>query len=540
MMLRKIFTSESKTVMGAAIVIGFATLASRIIGILRDRVFAHYFGVGPIMDAYYASFKIPDLVYNLLIAGALSSAFIPTFTKLFYHSDGKAPAWRLANNVVTIIAVTLFGVAGLGMVFAPFITRLLFPGFPAATATLATTFTRVMFISPFLLGISMVFGGILQSLKQFFMYSLAPVFYNLGIIIGALALVPLLGPVGIAWGVVLGAFLHLFIQTIGAYSNGFRWRFTFDWTDPETRLVGKLMLPRTVGLAVTQINNIIVTMLASLLAAGSVAVYNFADNLQGAPTGLIAIPFALAVFPVLSALSEPEHTGEFIRRVSETARQVVFLIVPVMVILMLLRAQIVRVILGSGAFGWNATIATANTLAFFAFGLIGQALIPLFARAFFARSNTKTPFIIGIVSEVITIVASLILMRPLGVAGLALGSALGDLANAGLLIWYLRKEVGHLEGHANVLFTYKIATAAIVMGIVIQALKIPLDIVFDLNHFWGILAQGFIAGIVGLLTYGALCLLMRVSEMSDFVQSFRKRWLKFWNIKEGIDEAEQL
>jgi putative peptidoglycan lipid II flippase len=386
-MITKMLTNESKTVTGAAIIIGLATLGSRIIGIVRDRLFAHYFGAGPMMDAYYASFKIPDLIYNLLIVGALTAGFIPTFTKLLDKDPSRKSAWRLANNVLTIIAVALAIISGLGALFAPHLTTLLFPGFPNATTELAVLFTRIMFISPLLLGISMVLGGILQSLRQFFIYSLAPIFYNLGIIIGAVALVPLLGPTGLAWGVVLGALLHMLVQCYGTYSNGWRWRFTFDLSDASTRTIGALMLPRTFGLAAHHINNIIITSFASFLSIGSVSVYNFANNLQAVPTGLVAIPFALAVFPLLSEMDLPKDNQAFLEKIISTARYILFLIVPIIIILLLLRAQIVRLILGSGAFDWTATIATANTLAFFAIGLIGQALIPLLARAFYAMTG---------------------------------------------------------------------------------------------------------------------------------------------------------
>ncbi len=539
-MISKLLTSESKTVTGAAIIIGLATLASRCIGIIRDRVFAHYFGAGPIMDAYYASFKIPDLIYNLLIVGALTAGFIPTFTKLLNTDKTKEIAWKLANNIINIVGITLFVLSSLGIIFTTPLTHLLFQGFDSETSNLAINFTRIMFISPFLLGISMVFGGVLQSLRQFFIYSLAPVFYNLGIILGVLALTPMMGPMGLAWGVVLGTLLHVFVQTIGVYKNGYRWQWILDLKDPNTRLIGKLMLPRTLGLAIHQINTIVITILATLLSAGSVTIYNFADNLHAVPTGLIAIPFALAVFPVLSQIATQKNKDVFVEKVSETTRKILFLIIPVMVAILLLRAQIVRVILGSGAFDWNATIATANTLAFFAFGLIAQALIPLYARAFFALSNSKTPFLISIATEIVTIICCLFFMGRFGVAGLALGSSIGSILNITLLIIYLRRTLGGIDGYAIMTFIYKVSTAALAMGLAIYFMKIPLGSLFNLDYFWGILLQGLISGTVGLLIYGVLCYLLKVEEMTDFTQSFRKKWMGFWNIKEGIDEAEHL
>ena len=241
-MIQKFFTSESKTVTGAALLISLATLASRVVGIARDRVFAHTFGAGPVLDAYYAAFKIPDLVYNLLIVGALTAGFIPTFTRLLTQNSSRENAWKLTNNVINIIGFLIGVCSILGAIFASRLTTIIFPGFGTSSHELVSQMTRVIFISPFILGISMVMGGILQSLRQFLLYSLAPVFYNLGIIIGAIILVPRVGPIGLAWGVVLGALLHLMVQTMGAISNGYRWRWSFRLTDPDTRQIGKLMM----------------------------------------------------------------------------------------------------------------------------------------------------------------------------------------------------------------------------------------------------------------------------------------------------------
>ena len=221
----KILNSQSKSITGAALIISAATLASRLVGLLRDRVFAHNFGVGPVMDAYYAAFKIPDLVFNLLIVGALSAGFIPTFTKLFTNTgEDKSPAWKLANNVLNITGAALLILSALGVILAPYYAPIITPGFDDYPRQLVTQFTRIMFGSTFLLGLSMVVGGILQSLKAFFLYSLAPIFYNLGIILGVAVFVPLFGISGIAWGVVMGAAMHFGAQTYSAYANGYRWQ----------------------------------------------------------------------------------------------------------------------------------------------------------------------------------------------------------------------------------------------------------------------------------------------------------------------------
>lgn len=535
-MLPKFLTTPSKSITGAAVIISLATLLSRFVGIIRDRILAHYYGAGPVIDAYYAAFKIPDLIYNLLIVGALTAGFIPTFTKLFYHENGKPTAWRLANNIVNIIGVSITALSFIGIITSPWIAKLIAPGFSGENRELVTTFTRILFVSPIFLGISMVMGGILQSLKNFLLYSFAPVFYNIGIIIGATLLVPMLGISGLAWGVVLGAFLHCLMQTLGAWQAGFRWQRVFNLRDANTRLIGRLMIPRTLGLAITQFNTVIVTILASLLPIGSVAAYNYANNLQGVATGLIGIPFALAVFPVLSAAVAENNEAEFSKNISLTARQILFLIIPFTVVVLLLRAQIVRTVLGSGSFDWNATITTANALAFFALSLFAQSLIPLIVRGFYALMDTRTPFVIGIISELVSIICALLLMRPYGVAGLALATSIGAILNLGLLTALLRAKMIPLEGEKITQLLFKLALAAIPMALVIQYLKVPLSDLVDMTRFWGILIHGAASGTVGLLVYAFICYLLKVDEMTLLAGSLKKRWLKLRPLKEGMAE----
>ncbi len=526
----KILSSQSKSITGAAIIISGATLVSRLVGLLRDRIFAHNFGAGPVMDAYYAAFKIPDLIYNLLIIGALSAAFIPTFTKLFNSGENKSAAWKLANNILNITAISLAVLSILGIIFTPVLAPLIAPGFSVASKELVISFTRIMFGSTFLLGLSMVIGGVLQSLRAFFLYSLAPIFYNVGIIVGATVLVPLWGITGLAWGVVLGAFLHFSLQTYSAYANGYRWRWYLNWKDKETRLIGKLMIPRTMGLAISQLNLVIITILASTLPTGSVAIFNFANNLQAVPIGVIGIPFALAVFPVLSMAVSQNNVEEFIKNLSSTIRQILFLIIPLSIILMLLRAQVVRVVLGTGKFDWAATINTADTLALFALSLFAQALIPVIARAFYAMANTKTPFIIGVISELASIIAALMLMKPLGVAGLALAFSIGSILNFMILTVALRSILKKIDGEKIFSSFLRIVLAAIPMALAIQSIKYPLAKIFDQTYFFGILGQGLVASLFGLAIYLLICYLLKVPELLQIKNSLARRWLQTKNL----------
>lgn len=549
-MISKLVNRELKSVTAAAVIISISALASKLVGLFRDRLFAHYFGAGTIMDSYYAAFKIPDLVYNLLIAGALTAGFIPTFSKLFFTSDDKKPAWRLANNILSIVGVTLIVVALLGILFTNNLTAIIAPGFAGETKTLAISFTRIMFLSPFFLGLSMVLGGILQSLKQFVIYSLAPIAYNIGIILGTVLLTKTsLGIFGLAWGVVLGSALHAAVQLYGALHTGWRWCPVFDLKNLETRLIGKLMIPRTIGLAISQFNAVIITILASYLVAGSITIYNLANNLYAVPISLIGIPFAIAVFPVLSELAAKKERIGFAEHLSSTLRTVIFLILPLSVIMLVLRAQIIRVVFGTGQFDWMATITTARTLAFFALGLLGASLLPTLARAFYALSDTVTPFIIGIFSEIVTIISALILMKPfdflgwyfnLGVSGLALATSIGISINALLLVVALAKKTKNIEAKNLFLTLIKTVVASILMAATMQYLKTPLVHYFDLNYFWGIFGQGMIAGSTGLIVYCLVSYVLKVPEMTLMLGTLEKRWLRLKNVPAGIDEAEKM
>ena len=227
-MFTKIFSSQSKTITGAALIISGASLISRLVGLIRESIFADYFGISYVMDAYYAAFKLPDLLYNLLIVGAISAGFIPIFIRLLIK-QGKDSAWRLANNIINILGLMMLSLTILGIIFMPKIMPYLAPGFNQATLQLATQFGRIMFISIFILSISMIMGTILQSLRSLLLFSIAPIFYNLGIIVGIVGLVPYFGLTGIAWGVVLGALMHFGLQTYGAYKIGFHYQFILKY-----------------------------------------------------------------------------------------------------------------------------------------------------------------------------------------------------------------------------------------------------------------------------------------------------------------------
>ena len=442
----------------------------------------------------------------------------------------------MISNTINILAVALAAVSFVLILIAPWIVPLIAPGFDGEKKEMTIIFTRIMLLSPILLGLSAVVGGVLQSLKNFFIYSLSPIFYNVGIIIGAVALVPMFGYKGLAMGVILGAFLHLLIQLPSLWRAGFRYSPIFNWRDQNFLMIIRLMIPRTLGLAALQLNMVFITAVASTLSVGAVTVFNYAYNLQSFSLGIIGVSFAVAALPTLSALAAEKNWQEMIKDISSVARQMLFFIIPLSVIFLMLRAQIVRVALGSGAFGWDATIRTADTLAFFSLSLFAQCLSMLLARAFYAMENTKTPLKIGVVTVIVNIVLGLYFTRSLGfgVEGLALAFTLAWILNTALFWIFLRLRLGSLDEENVLGAVYKMSIAALLMGLAIQGLKYVIAPMVNMETFLGIFTQGAVAGLGGLAVYALAGLALRSHEMQVFIETIKKRLVRRANLPRDV------
>lgn len=534
-MLKRLFSGQSKTITAAAIILGAASLVSRLLGILRDRVLAGEFGAGVELDMYYTAFRVPDLVFNLLVLGALSSGFIPVFTE---YLKNKKKAWELVNISLNALIIVLSLITALLFIISPWLVKLIAPGFSESQQVVTTTLTRIMFLSPILLGISGIFGSVLQSLKSFFIYSLAPILYNIGIIIGALFFVPYLGIYGLAWGVVFGAFMHMIVQIVAVYPFGFRYTFNLDINHKGLKQIVKMMVPRTLGLVVSQFNFLIVTIIGSTLLVGSITIFNFAMNIQSFPLGLFGISFAIAAFPTLSELADKKK--QFITTLSTAIRQILFLIIPASALLIILRAQIVRAVLGSGRFDWEDTILTLHALSIFALSLFAQALILLLVRAFYAQKDSTTPFVIGLISAFANIVLSIMLVEHFGVIGLAMAFSMSTVLNFIMLALALHYKLGSLNGKKIVVSGYKVVVATFMLSIVAQAAKYPLEQVFGTNTLLGIGLQGGASIIAGTLMFLLISYLIQNEELTIFIESFKKKFVKQPSIPEDILEKEKL
>ncbi|MFA6228013.1 MAG: murein biosynthesis integral membrane protein MurJ [Patescibacteria group bacterium] len=541
---------ESQSITSAAIIIGGLSVASRILGVIRDRVLASQFGAGDILDAYYAAFRLPDLVYNLLILGAVSAGLIPIFTSLLAKHQEKE-AWKLINSILNLLSVALLIACGALFALAPLLLPLITPGFTLEKMELAIALSRIMFLSPIFLGLSSIFSSVLQSQRKFFLYSLAPIVYNLGIIFGALFLVKPFGVAGLAWGVVIGAFLHMIIQLLPLFGSDFKYRLDFNWRDRHVMEVFRMMVPRTISLGVSQFNFLIITVVASTLAAGSLSIFTFANNLQNFPLGIFGVSLGIAALPVLSTLAAQKKNQEFVTVVSTTFRQTLFLIVPIAIILYVLRAQIVRVLLGAGRFDWYDTRLTAASLAIFCIGLFAAGAYPLIIRSFYALHDTKTPFYAGLLSMIVNVTALLVFrfvfsfqnwfsfaaaallrlsdlwgyvdMRVLALPAAMSVSAIFELL---LLMILLRNKIGRLDIRRIANSAWRITIASIGGGLTAYFSLRLFDDYVATQTFWGIFSQGLIAGILGLLGYTALGLILKIEEMFIFLTSMKRKLFK--------------
>lgn len=531
------------TVTGGAILVSSAWLLSKLLGFLRERMIAARFGASPETDAYNAAFGLPDFIYGTLILGSLLSVFIPVFIQ--YREKDQAEAFHVANSILNLIILVFLGFGLVLFAFAPSVVKLIAPGFDAERLEMAVDMTRIISINVLLFGISNVLSGILNASKRFFSFSIAPVLYNLGIIIGIVFLVPAFGITGVAIGSVLGAVLHVLVQIPSTLGTGFRYQAVLDLKHGGVREIGKLILPRAFGQSVTQVGLLVNVVIGSTLAVGSVTIFRWASNIQDLPITLIGVSLATVAFPVFSeAIARQDHAA-FVSNFSKVIRQILFLIIPISVLFLILRAQAVRVVLGAGQFDWPATYLTANTLGYFALSFFAQSLIPVLARSFYALKDTKTPVKITLLAVVLGIVGSFLLGRGfsfggwvfegLGVRGLALSYSISSIVGMLLMYATLRRRLGDLDDDHIIRTIIKVVTASGLMALLVQGAKLTVVKVFQLNIDTGIgiLTQLCVASAIGVIGYLAFASALGLQEMQVVRQWLSKTKQQLLNGRNG-------
>ncbi|MDQ5976599.1 MAG: putative lipid flippase MurJ [Patescibacteria group bacterium] len=514
---RRIGLKTTQTIGMAAFIISLAGIASRFLGFLRDRLLAARFGAGDTLDAYYAAFRLPDLFYSLIVLGALSAAFLPVFTEL--RSRGKeSEARALASDVLWWLILALGGICLLGMIFADSVVTAVAPGFVGEKRELTIGLTRIMLFSPLFLAVSAVLSGVLMSSHRFIAYSLAPIFYNVGIIFGILALVPFFGARGLGWGVVVGSLLHMLTQWPAFTMVGWRSRFRpiTSFRNPVLRRVVRLMIPRSLSMGVNQVSLLVMTGFASLLVSGSLAAFTLANNIQSVALGIFGVAFSVAVFPALSAAAAEHKERVFFTLLADTTRRILFFVLPLSALMIVFRAQFVRVILGSGQFNWEDTIVTFNILALLSVSLFAQSLIPLFSRGFFALQNTRIPLLIACGAGILHIFLLIILWQSsyFSIEMLALVFSCVTIVNFGLLYFMLKRRSSYWDDTRMLIPALKIVLAAVLAGVLAQVSKYVFALtVSELDTFFKVFLQLSFGMFIGGTAYLSLCVWLRVEEL---------------------------
>jgi len=582
-----IFHKEIAGVHQAAFLLGAFTLMSQLLALVRDRMLANFFGAGQTLDLYYTAFRIPDLLFASVASLVSISVLIPFFSGMFGNDaeNNKENTRKLLDSIFTGFIAIMVGASLITFFLMPYLVRFFFGNLGGEEAMVELTFlSRLLLLQPICLGISNVFGVVTQISKRFFLYALSPVLYNLSIIFGLVFLYPIYGIRGVVGGVVIGGVMHFAIQIPFVLKQGLLPRFTLRFNVKTIVDVIKISIPRTITLSGNMLELIVITSFASWLVAGSVSVLNLALNLQSVPFAIVGVSYALAAFPTLSACFAKGEREKFMQHIVTAVRHVIFWSIPIAALFIVLRAQIVRTILGSGSFNWDHTRLTAACLALFVVSLVAQGLELLFIRAYYAAGRTAKPLALNIISSVFTIGFPFLLLMAFnansvfrffieslfkveGIEGAAvlmlpLGYSIGTLLNA-LAFWIMFEYdfgkawmkgttkdgvEGGTEGAfaqsdrfaftPKVLPTLLVSIEAAVAGGFVAYIGLNIfDTVFDLSTLLGIFLQGFAAGIMGIAGSVVVFLLLGNKEIGEIYGALRQ---KVWKGKIIVSEPDKI
>ncbi|MGH2560123.1 MAG: murein biosynthesis integral membrane protein MurJ [Thermomicrobiales bacterium] len=458
----------------SASIVGLAFIASRVLGLAREVILARQFGTTGEYDAYVSAFRIPDLLFLIVMSGAFGAAFIPVFAG-FLARDEQDRAWRLASAVLTLSAVTMVALSCITFALAaPIMQYLVAPDLPSHLHEVATETMRILLLSPILLGLGIAAKGILEAQEQFTLPALAPVFYNAAIIVAAVTVSSRWGVRGVAAGVVVGAGLHVLVQLPGLIRSGIRFTPTLDTSVAGLTEVGRLLLPRIIGLAAFQINFIVVNYLASGDGEGKISALNYAWQLMMLPHGVLAMSISTVVFPAMSRLFEQGDLDGVRRTFLHALEPLLLLILPASLGLFLFRTAIVQTVFEAGEFSGRSTHLVTDPLAFLAIGLIWYALVELLTRIFYAMHDTVTPVVSGVFIIVVNIVLGSILVGRLGHAGLGLSLSVSTAIEAGILLWVMRRRLGRFDPEFVSWFG-KVAVSSAAMALAALAMRRALE-----------------------------------------------------------------
>ena len=522
----------------ATTIVGLAVMCSRVLGLIREMVIAALFGASRNMDAYLTAFRAPNMLRDLFAEGALSTAFVTTFSRRI-ATEGDQSAWRLASKVATLTLVFMSAITLLGIVFAPFVIDILAPGFPAEKAALTIQLTRIMFPFILLVSLAALVMGMLNAKDVFGIPALASSFFNIGSIVGGVALCYWLDPqtnwrhphfgerglVGLAIGTLLGGLLQLLVQFPSASRVGFRFKFDFDWRDPGVRTILGLMAPATIAASAVQVNVAVNSGFASTLGNGPITWLNIAFRLMQLPLGVFGVAVATVTLPLISRSAALGNTQEFRGALAHAMRLVMLLTIPSAIGLIILAEPIIALIYQHGRFTAAATVQTAAALRFYALGLAGYAGVKVLAPAFYALDKRHLPMIVSLISIAVNFGLNWLFTFHLGLGhrGLALSTSFVAMTNFLLLYTMMRRHTGRLETGTMLATLGKIALAgAVLAGICLFAQHI----FFPKPTKGGemkLIAEVMLTIAVGAGAFFGCAYLLRVAEVEDVVTVVRRK-----------------
>jgi putative peptidoglycan lipid II flippase len=516
--------NRRQTTSNAAIIISVVYLLSRLLGLLRDRLLVAHFGIGAELSAYNAAFRLPDLLFTLLVSGAFAVAFIPVFAG-HLKRDEQEEAWKVTSSLLNLLVLLSMAGAALIIIFAGPLTTLITPGFDKSTHDMTVHITRIMALTPIFFAVSTIFGSVQQAYNRFLIYSFAGVLYNVGIIFGIIFFTGHLGIYGVAWGVVLGVLLQSLLQWLGLYGLGFKYKPTLSVRLPGVRRTLKLMVPRSIDSGIDQINYSVETIIGSTINSSAIAQFSLANNLRNVPLVLIGSSITTAVFPRLVAKATSGVREHLIDAYVQTARLIIFLSLPAALFCVVARGYIVRLLYGFG------DAATADTLGWFAATIVFTSLFMLVSRIYFSMQDTKTPLYTSLGSIPLNIVLSIILARKYGVIGLAMAASITSVLETLTLAAILRHRQGNFGEGRIIRGAIPMVVAAAVMTAVVYVLinrGIPL---YAGDKGFIVLAPKFLlTAFVAAVTYLVPCWLMRLPEAKMFAGRLRLLMVKSLNL----------
>lgn len=541
----------------AAYLLAFFAFLSQLLALVRDKLLAFIFGAGHTLDIYYSAFRIPDLIFVSIASMVSASVLVPFFIERFNKDADKGK--KFIDSIFSAFFLAIIVVSIIIYFFIPDLIQLLLPGF-ANDPSLSTLIlsSRILLLSPIFLGLSNFLSSITQMHKRFLVYALSPILYNAGIIIGIIFLHPVWGFYGLIWGVIIGAFLHVAIQVPFILNGGGFPHLTLDIYWKDMRDIVFVSLPRTITLSANQLASFFLVSLASFMSGGSISVFSLALNLQSVPLTIIGVSYSSAVFPTLSKLFVENNRKEFLKQMIDSARHIVFWSIPITILFIVLRAQIVRTIYGAGEFDWADTRLTAATLGIFIVSVIGQSLVLLFVRAYYAEGKTKKPLIVNVISGLLIVVLAYALVKvffafPLfkffiedlfkvsgqvgtSVLMLPLAYSIGVFFNT-YLHWHMFEKDYPGFTKPVIATLFQSFSASIIMGYVAFLSLRFFNIFFPLTQALNVFLQGFCAGIVGIIVGIIVLVLLKNREIQEVWRTLHH---KFWKSNVVVPDQESL